>query len=176
MLKYIKTVTDRDARRNDDERICEARILRITDLVERVIRDNHRHHDGLASSGRKLECESIGSGVRVLIVFLEIVDDPVLTEFLRNFVYVNKCLERFYLAEEKFVLPGIVRPILKQVLRRLRYARIPAFSPRSYQRSYLVDEFVLLEPFTTPGLGSWVMVDIPTSRALDGNLHRSRTA
>jgi glutamine synthetase adenylyltransferase len=43
-----QSVADRDPRRDDQETVGEARILRVSRLVERLPGDEHRHHDRLA--------------------------------------------------------------------------------------------------------------------------------
>ena len=47
--QHTQPVADRDAGRDDQEGVGEARVLRIAELVERLPGDEHRHHDGLAA-------------------------------------------------------------------------------------------------------------------------------
>ena len=58
-LKDSQTVTNGDARSDDQEGVAESLVLPVVDLVERLPGDKHRHDDGLSGPGGHLERDAI---------------------------------------------------------------------------------------------------------------------
>ena len=58
-------VADRDSGADDEERVAEAPILGVGDLVERVPRDQHRHDHGLPGARGHLVGDAVKAGVRL---------------------------------------------------------------------------------------------------------------
>ncbi len=72
----LQAVADRDAGRDDEERVRESLVLGVGELVERLPGDEHRHDHSLAGTGRHLEGDPVEPWVADLTVLSQLVLDP----------------------------------------------------------------------------------------------------
>ena len=112
--EHPQTVADGDARRHDQKRVRETGILSIVELVERLPRDEHRHHNRLARAGRHLHRHARKAGVRGVVGGAQIVVDPHISVLVRNLGDVNGGLDGFELTEKKRLLAALMRPVRKE--------------------------------------------------------------
>ena len=148
--EHAEAVSDGDARRDDQEGVGEARILRIGELVERLPGDQHRHDDGLAGAGRHLEGDAIERRAGVLGGPLEVVLQPGVAVLPGHLGEVDRRLERLDLAEEEASLPALVRPVVQQAARGRGHADVAALAPARDPLADAVDEGVLLDAVLDP--------------------------
>ena len=99
--QHAQAVADGDARRDDEERVAEAGVLRVVDLVERVPGDEHRHDHRLAAAGGHLEGHAVELGVGGLVGLAQLVGQVLLAGLADALGEVDRRLGRLDLAEEE---------------------------------------------------------------------------
>ena len=112
--QHAQPVADGDAGRDDEERVGEAGVLRVGELVERLPGDEHGHDDGLARAGRHLECSAGQARVRGVVRFAERVLNPGVAEFFGNLGDIDGGFEGLDLAEEELLLAARIGPVVEQ--------------------------------------------------------------
>ena len=149
--QHAQAVADGDARRHDEERVAEAGVLRVLDLVERVPGDEHRHDHRLAAARGHLEGHAVELGVGRLVGLAQPVGQVLLARALRDALgEVDRRLDRLDLAEEEAAVAVAPLPVLEQAARRARDARVVAPAPVADGRAHLVDVVVLAQPVVGP--------------------------
>ena len=118
--QHPQAVPDGDPRRDDQEGVSEAAVLRVGRLVEGVPGDEHRHDHGLAGAGGHLVGHAEQAGVGVLGHVPQLVLDPRIALLARHLGEVDRRLERLDLAEEQRPFAFGVRPVLEERSRRRR--------------------------------------------------------
>ena len=94
-------VTDGDARGHYQERVGEAGVLWVGDLVECVPGDEHGHDDRFATSGGHLEGDAVEKRVGVGVALSNVVFDPSVAVLPGDLGDVDGCLQGLDLAEEQ---------------------------------------------------------------------------
>jgi hypothetical protein len=145
-------VLDRDAWRDDEERVGEPGVLRVGQLVERVPGDDHRHHRRLAAARGHLAGHAEQLGVRVGVELPQLVLDPVVAVLLRDLRDVDQRLQRLDLAEEEPPVAVGAVPVLEQAGRRAGDVGVAALAPKLHALADAVDVLVLLNPVGGPVL------------------------
>ena len=100
--------------RDDEERVGEAGVLRVGELVERLPGDEHGHDDRLAGAGRHLERDAGQAGVRRVVGLAELVLDPGVAVLLGDLGDVDGGFQGLDLAEEELRLAVGVGPVFEQ--------------------------------------------------------------
>ena len=88
--------------------------LPVFKLIERLPRDEHRHHDGLARAGRHLQRQAREARVGRVVRGAQIVFDPRVSVLSRDFRDVDGCLDGFNLTEEQGLVPLLASPVPEQ--------------------------------------------------------------
>ena len=145
-----QTIPNGDARRHDQERVREARILAILELVQRLPGNQHRHDDCLAGAGRHLEREAPQAGIRRVVRGPEIVLDPGVAVLPRHLGDVYRGLDRFDLAEEQQLVAILAGPVGQQPRRRPRHADVAALAPGADPLMDAIDDRIGLDPVLGP--------------------------
>ena len=152
-LQHAQPVADRDAGSDDEETPREALAAGVTYGVDRLPGDDHRHHGGLAGSGRELEGEPPEAGVGVLAGALQRAQQfarPPIAALGRHLGQPDQRLDGLDLAEEGAEVAELVPPpVIEQAGRLGR--DLPALpgqtAPRADQSAQFLDaggELVLL--------------------------------
>jgi hypothetical protein len=149
--EHRQAVADRDARGDDEERVREAAVLRVGELVERVPRDEHRHNHGLARPCRHLVGDPVQAGVLPLVLLAEAVLDPRLGP-AGDLGEEDRRLEGLDLAEEQRIRPVGRGPVLEELAGDGGHPRAAAPAPHLELLADPVDEVVGGEPLGRPAL------------------------
>ena len=102
--EHAQPVADGDAGRDDEERVRESGVLRIGQLVERLPRDKHGHHDGLAGAGGHFQGHAGQAGVRRVVRLAEPVLNPGVAVFPGHLDDVDGRFQGLDLTEEQLLL------------------------------------------------------------------------
>ena len=134
-IQYGQTAFHRKTGRDDQNIFRKMRILGISDLVQDIPGNDHRHDNGLTRAGRHFRAQppersAIGRNLHA---------DPIGSG---RFGEPYQRFDCFQLAEEK--PPGFkflrVLPVFQQPFCDSRDARVPGLSPSLYARANLLDE------------------------------------
>ena len=148
--KHPQPVADRDAGGDDQERVGEAAVLAVGQLVEGVPGDQHRHDHGLARAGRHLQGQAEQARVGEGVVLAQAVLDPGIAVLAGHFGDVDRRFQRLDLAEKKPQIAAGVCPVLQQTAGGGGNAQVAAPAPRGYPAPDAVDELVLLDAVLRP--------------------------
>ena len=140
--KDLEAVADRDARRDDQERVREALVLRVGQLVQRLPGDEHPHDHGLARAGGHLERDAVEARVLGLVLLVEPVLDPGMGA-AGDLGQEDGRLERLDLAEEERLLARGVVPVVEEIARDGRDAAVVGAAPGGDVLADPVDEVVV---------------------------------
>ena len=146
----LEPVFDRDARRDNEERVREAFVLGVGQLVQCLPGDEHPHDHGLAGAGRHLERDPVQAGVLGQVFFAKAAFYPGLRPPC-DFCQEDGCLERLDLAEEERLLAGRIVPVVEEVARYRSDAAVVGASPGRDMLADAVDEVVVPDFFFAPG-------------------------
>ncbi len=138
----LEAVADGDPGRDDEERVAEALVLGIGELVESLPGDKHRHDHGLAAARGHLEGDAVEAGVSNLAVLAELVLDPGLA-VAGNLTEEDRGLEGLDLAEEERLLAAGLGPVGQQVAGDRRDAGVSGAPPGADMLAHAVDEVVV---------------------------------
>ena len=127
--EHPKPVADGDSRSDDKERVGEAAVLRVGDLVQSLPGDEHSHDDRLARASRHLHRDASEPRIRCVVGLSEPVFDPIVADLPGCFGQVDQGLQGFDLAEEELVLPVGVGPVLQELAGDLSHSLILPFPP-----------------------------------------------
>jgi hypothetical protein len=136
--------------RHDQKCIGKARVLPVFELVQRLPRDEHRHHDCLAGTGRHLQRHARKARVRRVVCRAQIVLDPRIAVFARDLGDVNRRFHRLDLTKEQRLVAHVARPVPEQSRRRPRHADVAGPTPRAYPLPDSIDDRVRLDPIPGP--------------------------
>lgn len=140
--QHAEPVADGDARRDDQESIGEALVLRIGLPVERLPGDEHGHQHGLAGAGRHLEGETRQAAVVLRVLRSDDVERLGVAGLLRRLGQVDGRLRGFDLAEEEAPLAVLVVPVLEEVACDGRDVRVVLLPPATDRLADLIDDLV----------------------------------
>lgn len=112
--------------------------------------DQHGHDNGLAGTGRHLECRARQTGVRGVVRFTYRVLDPGVAVFPCHLGDVDRSFKGFILAEEQFFLAAGIGPIGDQAGGGRRDADIAARAPQSDASPDIVNKLVFFDPVLRP--------------------------
>lgn len=147
-VQHTEPVTDRDAGGEDQELLGEPRITWRVDLVDRLPRDQHRHHDRLAAPGRHLQRDA-WEPVVVQKVLLSQTLAVVGGAMAAGDLGQEDCrLHRLSLAEEDWVVTDRRQGApVQQKLAAVGADSVPVVRPPPLDVAPdVVDEAVLLDP------------------------------
>ena len=96
-------VADRQAGGEHQEAARESPAARMAHRVDRLPRDQHRHHRGLAGAGGEFECQPREAGVGLVVRLLQALDElpPVASGSGGYLGQPDHGLHRFDLTEER---------------------------------------------------------------------------
>ena len=115
-LKYAKTVSNRDARRDYQKPARELFAIGPTNCVNRLPCYKHGHNSSLACTCGELKSQPHQVRVGLPIGIGQVVEklSPVLAGFWGHFRQPNGCFDSFYLAEERTnVVELVISPMLE---------------------------------------------------------------
>ena len=116
-LQHAQAVADGQAGGHHQEAAREPPSARMAHRVDRLPRDQHRHHRGLAGAGGELQRQPREAGVGLLVRLLQPLDEPPpLTAGVGGYLgEPDHRLHRLHLAEERTqVAELVVAPMLEQ--------------------------------------------------------------
>ena len=145
-----KAVADSNAGCDNEERIGEAVILGVSELVECVPGDDHSHDYGLAAASGHLEGSAEQAGIGVFVRLSDLVVNPVVASTTSDFRDVYCRFERLDLAEEELALAVGLGPILQQPAGSLGNVLVAALTPAADTFADAVDEGVLFDAVLGP--------------------------
>jgi hypothetical protein len=148
--KHAQPVADRDAGSDDEEGVGELGVLGVGELVERLPRDEHGHHDGLSGAGGHLERDAGQTGVGAFVGFSNLVLDPGVAAFAGSLGKVNRGFEGLKLAEEELAFALGVGPVFEQVAGRGSNGDVSPLSPSGHALADSVDHLVLFDTVPRP--------------------------
>lgn len=112
--QHAQTITNGDARPDDEERIGKPGILGIVRLVEDMPCDQKRHYGRLPSAGSHLESHAVELRVVILRDLPQAVLNPSVVVLVRDLSQVDDRLDGLKLAEEEPLVAVVSGPVLKQ--------------------------------------------------------------
>jgi len=171
--QHRQTIADGDARRDDQEVIRITRVVAILGAIQVVVKQQARHHHGLAGAGGHLEADARQHAAGVAH---RLICKPQLLQhvragvgLVRHLVQPDRRFHGFALGEEKLLVAGavgVVEPVVKQLARHPAGDCLVARTPPSLDLlAYQVDQV------TAELRGEVVDVEhAPLGGAAEGNL------
>ena len=146
--QHTQTIANRDARGDDQEPFREACIVRRVHLVDRLPRNQHRHHHGLARTRGHLQRDTRQPIVMNAIVRLQTTAVIRSAMPTRHLSQKDRRLGSLTLTKQHPVLTGRISPMLHQFARDRRDTRIATRPPQIDRLTNVIDERVHLAPLT----------------------------
>jgi len=145
-----EAVADGNAGGDDEERVGEAVVLRVGQLVEGVPGDEHGHDDGLAAAGGHFEGHAEEEWVGIVVGAAEVVFDPGVAVLAGDLGEVDGGFESLDLAEEEAALAGRVGPVGEEAAGDVGDVAMAALAPLADLGADAVDELVFLDAVLGP--------------------------